>query len=384
MFKKTIIKQHLIEQRQKHSLFAMLRHIKREGGRPVASIFEWLYLKIIKNRGLWFKEYIWYRLYDPNMSKKEKEAFIGGPVGYWHDMFEAIRPDYQITDNKALMHEILEYFKIRSPKLYGVIASEYKRGAAHLFIKNHKELKEFLLERKDKKIFMKPNFGYQSLGVMLINGRSDTEIFLENHPPISFKKFIKTYVKEDSFVLQEFIENHQALKKFTKYTCTIRTYNILREGRVISPFMLIKIPVGENIADNFWREENIVAAIDQKTGVIIRAIQRDGLSLKSIAKHPDTGEDLIGFQVPFWDDVLKMNTDVSVIYKELQYQAFDIAITDEGPVMIEVNSSGDVSLVQIAFGEGFLTDEVLEFIGINGSDDGDVTPELSKKIEVPK
>ncbi|MEK9661332.1 MAG: hypothetical protein VW644_06305 [Alphaproteobacteria bacterium] len=39
----------------------------------------------------------------------------------------------------------------------------------------------------------------------------------------------------------------------------------------------------------------------------------------------------------------------------------DIAITRDGPVLIEINTGGGFDLPQLASGEGFLTDEVGEF-----------------------
>jgi len=39
-----------------------------------------------------------------------------------------------------------------------------------------------------------------------------------------------------------------------------------------------------------------------------------------------------------------------------------MAIPNEGPIVVEVNTGGGFDLPQLASGRGFLTDEVLEFI----------------------
>ena len=47
----------------------------------------------------------------------------------------------------------------------------------------------------------------------------------------------------------------------------------------------------------------------------------------------------------------------------------DIAITADGPVLIEINTGGGFDLPQLASGEGFLSDEVANFFracGFNG------------------
>jgi hypothetical protein len=39
----------------------------------------------------------------------------------------------------------------------------------------------------------------------------------------------------------------------------------------------------------------------------------------------------------------------------------DIAIAEDGPLLIEINTGGGFDLPQLASGEGFLTDEVRSF-----------------------
>jgi hypothetical protein len=50
-----------------------------------------------------------------------------------------------------------------------------------------------------------------------------------------------------------------------------------------------KLPAPSNIADNFWRPGNLVAAIDVETGVIERAVRGTGGEMEINAEHPRTG-----------------------------------------------------------------------------------------------
>ncbi|MEK9755293.1 MAG: hypothetical protein VW338_19050 [Rhodospirillaceae bacterium] len=43
----------------------------------------------------------------------------------------------------------------------------------------------------------------------------------------------------------------------------------------------------------------------------------------------------------------------------------DIAVTPEGPVLVEINSGGSFELIQLASGPGLLTDDVIELFKAN-------------------
>jgi hypothetical protein len=46
----------------------------------------------------------------------------------------------------------------------------------------------------------------------------------------------------------------------------------------------------------------------------------------------------------------------------------DIALTSDGPMLIEINTGGSFDLPQLASGRGFLTDDVCEFFRDCGYD----------------
>jgi hypothetical protein len=46
----------------------------------------------------------------------------------------------------------------------------------------------------------------------------------------------------------------------------------------------------------------------------------------------------------------------------------DIALTSDGPMLIEINTGGGFDLPQLASGRGFLTDDVCEFFRTCGYD----------------
>ena len=60
-------------------------------------------------------------------------------------------------------------------------------------------------------------------------------------------------------------------------------------------------------------------------------------------------------------DVIGLAFACSEIFAPVRYQSVDVAITPDGPMLIEINTGGAFDLAQLANGRGFLTDEVQEF-----------------------
>ena len=105
----------------------------------------------------------------------------------------------------------------------------------------------------------------------------------------------------------------------------------------------------------------MIADVDPDTGVIRRAVRGKASKLTALTHHPETGTQLVGFQIPFWRELLAINDACARLYAEVRYHTLDIGITDTGPIIVEVNTGGAFDLPQFASGRGFLTDEVMEF-----------------------
>ena len=83
--------------------------------------------------------------------------------------------------------------------------------------------------------------------------------------------------------------------------------------------------------------------------------------MEEIVKHPETGENLLGQVLPDWQEVIQVNELCAQLFAPIRYQSLDIALSSEGPVVVEVNTGGSFELPQFASGKGFLTNEVRNF-----------------------
>ena len=105
--------------------------------------------------------------------------------------------------------------------------------------------------------------------------------------------------------------------------------------------------MGNNdIVDNFHKD-GMVCDIDLETGTIVTdAIDRSGTTY---TKHPRSGYEFKGFQIPHWDKVLKLAEDAIRVQPGVNYVGWDIAVCPDKAVIIEGNSAPDLVLIQAPY-----------------------------------
>ena len=127
-----------------------------------------------------------------------------------------------------------------------------------------------------------------------------------------------------------------------------------------------KLPTGNNTYDNYnaGQTGNLAAAIDLQTGQITRVINGTGLDIVEVALHPDTGIPLKTLSVPDWRLVLDFTFNAALALPKLRFQQWDIALSNDGPLVLEVNlfGTGGSDLTQLLYRKGLLDDTMKSFL----------------------
>jgi hypothetical protein len=139
---------------------------------------------------------------------------------------------------------------------------------------------------------------------------------------------------------------------------TVRAVTSLEGGGVRLLSASLRIPVGENDADNFLHgaSGNLVAGIDAGTGRLLRTLgsaRRDWPQIVEVERHPDTGAAISGFQLPYWTELVELISRGQRAFAGLRTIGWDVGITDEGPVLVEGNGAYDTDLLQVTHDRGF-------------------------------
>jgi hypothetical protein len=116
-----------------------------------------------------------------------------------------------------------------------------------------------------------------------------------------------------------------------------------------------KVPACGNLADSFWRQGNLLAALDPDTGRVWRVVDDIHPRQREIEHHPDSGARLRDLVLPDWTGLRALVLAATELFPASRRLGLDVALTDDGPVLVEVAPhGGDPLLVQLAHDQGLL------------------------------
>lgn len=160
---------------------------------------------------------------------------------------------------------------------------------------------------------------------------------------IDLKEAYDYFMAQPEYLIEESLVQHPEMSKFYPDSInTIRLISILDNGK-FDAFAGIARFGKEGVTDNF-SSGGIACSIDTKTGIIMT----DGLTKTGdvYETHPVTGEKFKEFQIPHWDQALKTAEAILNHVDTINYAGLDLAITEDGVVIIEGNASPSFSGLQ--------------------------------------
>ena len=114
-------------------------------------------------------------------------------------------------------------------------------------------------------------------------------------------------------------------------------------------FAVQRIGRKETIPEDNGSKGGLVANIDLETGMLSEA--RCLKELGTWEVHPDSGNPIKGVVIPDWDGIKKEILDVCKKIPYMDFMAWDLLITEEGPCVIEINTSSGINIIQLWGGQ---------------------------------
>lgn len=146
-------------------------------------------------------------------------------------------------------------------------------------------------------------------------------------------EFIKQSIAKRQFLIEDVIEQHPDLNKLNPSSVnSVRVVSYFDGERTHILSTALKIGNGGAI-DNF--SGGGMYTMLNENGIAIAAAF-DGKD-DSYAVHPLTGVAIAGFQLPYHSEMLSFVEELSRVIPEVPYVGWDIAITPNGPIVIEGN-----------------------------------------------
>ncbi|MGH7523170.1 MAG: sugar-transfer associated ATP-grasp domain-containing protein [Gemmatimonadales bacterium] len=177
----------------------------------------------------------------------------------------------------------------------------------------------------------------------------------------SYDRLIDRMAIGEPWLVQARVTAHPVLAALAQcdYTVTLRLVTCRRTNdRILLLPATLKLPSIATGVDNFGRG-NVAIAVSEEGVMGQGALGVDG---PPIDKHPVTGVRFHGQRVPDWDDAVALVTRGQLLIGELRSIGWDIAMTPQGPMILEGNVWWGADVLQQPGLRGVLRGEFIDFL----------------------
>lgn len=282
-----------------------------------------------KRTGCKYGEYVWYRFY--RLTPEQQDTFclktISAKVS---DKYNVNREFARMLDNKEQTDIYFNDF-IRRPWCVNTKVSE----------------EDFINKfAGSSRIIYKPIEGIGGFGIesFSIDENNISEIYgrLKDMP---------------EGIVEEYVVQHPDMSALSPSSVnTIRVVTVVSKRKPVTPdgrymdisYACVRMGGGKGIVDNL-HSGGLAAVIDINTGVLIT----DGADYEGnpAAVHPQTGVTIKGYKIPLFDQVIQFVRDLCAMELVEGSIGWDIAITENGPVLIEANVGPGIGILQKPYAE---------------------------------
>ncbi|MBR1584069.1 MAG: hypothetical protein IJ662_00845 [Clostridia bacterium] len=146
-------------------------------------------------------------------------------------------------------------------------------------------------------------------------------------------------------VLEEVVIQHPEMARMCPISVnTVRIATLLGDKQEGIVYAFLRIGNGR-VMDNVDCG-GMAARVDLASGKLLTVgADKQG---NTYEKHPMTGTDIIGFQIPFFEEAKQMCLEAMRVVPQVRFVAWDVAITEKGPRFIEGNSFPSHAVPQFA------------------------------------
>ncbi len=253
----------------------------------------------------------------------------------------------RLTEDKSIFYRYCMALDIPVPELYAIF---FKKIAGWAFngsiLSSCDDWREFFEKKIPPNFVIKPSMGVYGEGVNAFT-KSDnkfTDALGRLYKAEELHEAMLSNPEYDRYIIQERLENHPELIRLSgiKSLQTVRKSTFVdSSGECHILHATLKLITGQNVVDNFAHAQtgNWLAKVYLENGVLGPAvtIAPNGFGTKTIATHPKTGVSIEGFRLPLWQESCRLIKETALKFLPIRTIGWDIALTPNGPVIIEGN-----------------------------------------------
>ena len=191
------------------------------------------------------------------------------------------------------------------------------------------------------------------------------EAFLDRHEVFIYKpqiglggkdvaKYVTAEITDRKAFYQEVVDTKACLEELVKQhpaweaLCpgcvnTLRVMTGAAKGQSWLMYAATRIGSGKGVVDNFHMGGSAVL-IDMETG----KLTGHGVDKKlNWVEYSSTGVRYDGYEVPYWEEIKALCLEAALVNDQIHFVGWDVAITPDGPLLIEGNRGSGFDLPQV-------------------------------------
>jgi hypothetical protein len=326
-------------------------------------------------------EYNLYGFYKKDISRSEKLSFISN-----EKIIKIFRTTLNskgwipILQNKFLFYLYYSQFKLPIVKVYGFYYPERGFFIDGTPLRNRRDFQEWLLRTDIKDLVIKPVGSLGGKGIMIFEELVSTKVLRCNDGKTYNLKEVFSFMERDikarqpkedpykGYIIEERIKQDPLMNVLSGVSLnTIRVSTLItQDNDILVDFGMLRVGKEESVTDNLHRG-GCVVNINVKDGSLDK--KTFGYKGKEGPWVEEKKEKIREFfpdgRVPLWNEIVMLAKKAALISPELRSVGWDIAISKNGPVLMEGNDNWDMVIAQVLSG-GYLTQKRREILSEYG------------------
>lgn len=249
-----------------------------------------------------------------------------------------------LIDDKILFHDTLSYYGLPVPKRFFILRKGELREGSRIL--DGVDVDNILSRVSENRIFVKRFTGGAASGISVLSKDSNGNWVTSNNSIVN-SSTIKSIYGGDGYIFEQQISQNKELSKINHDS--VNTIRILTyKNEIISAS--IRFGGKGSFVDNI-SAGGVAVSINLADGSFGEYGMRM-YDIKYYSEHPDSKIRFKGLGCPYWPEIKSL---VSKTLKFLPYYTsvgFDIAVSEKGPLIVEINTGAGVGLSQIGKEEG--------------------------------
>lgn len=287
-----------------------VNQVKEKSGRKLRNLILLDMIGCFIKYGAGFHDYLIFEFY--NMKGSERKTYMT-----------------RIKNKKLhlLMNDPAQtHFFDNKNEFYAAYKDFIKRDFLDLALVDDDKIKEFI--KGKEYIIGKPNDGECGHGVEKIKLSDFAD-------PDAAVNYIRT--SESNFgVIEDVVTQHPALSELYPYSVNcLRMVTVYWKKKSYVLYAVLKTGNNKKFVDNL-ENGGYACHVDLETGVVTGPGHTSDLDL--CEAHPMTGIRFEGFQVPLFEEAKQLVSEAAKVNPRVRYIGWDVAITPDGPLIIEGNN----------------------------------------------